>query len=120
MPRQDEAVTGPDYAGLVRFLLLPLLEHGEALKIHCEVLPTVNRVWVRVAFEEEEKGRVLGRHGRNLQAIRTVVMAAGRGAGQVVHLELYNPHPADDHGGEPRRHSFPRRSGSRPSRRPAP
>lgn len=118
MLRQNEVLTGPDYAGLVRFLLLPLLEHGEALRIDCELLPTVNRVWVRVAFEEEEKGRVLGRHGRNLQAIRTVVMAAARGAGQVVHLELYNPHPTDDHGGESRRSSGPRRSGYRPSRRP--
>lgn len=81
--------TGPDYAGLVKFLVEPFLEQPESLKVDCEVSPSRGKVWVRVAFEGTDKGRVFGRGGRNIQAIRSVLEAAARLAGYSAHLDVF-------------------------------
>jgi predicted RNA-binding protein YlqC (UPF0109 family) len=81
--------TTPDYLGLVEFLVEPLLESPDSLSIDCERANNNQRVWVRVAFEETDKGRVFGRGGRNLLAIRTVLSMAAAEAGQSVHLDIY-------------------------------
>jgi uncharacterized protein len=79
----------PDYVGLVRFLVQPFLESPSSLKVDCEIIPSKPRVWIRLAFEGEDKGRVFGRGGRNIQAIRTVIEAAAKAAGQSVYLDIY-------------------------------
>jgi len=79
----------PDYAGLVRFLIQPFLESPNSLSVDCEISPSTARVWLRVAFEGEDKGRVFGRGGRNIQAIRTVIAAAAAVAGHSVYLDIY-------------------------------
>lgn len=101
----------PDYAGLIRFLVQPFLESPDALKIDCEVLANRSRVWVRLAFEGTDKGRVFGRGGRNLQAIRTVVEGVAKSAGQMVTLDIYGGHNREDSDD---------RSPSRPSPKSAP
>ena len=97
--------TSPDYPGLVQFLVRPLLDSPESLKIDCEVANDQQRVWIRLAFEGEDKGRVFGRGGRNLQAIRTVLKAAGEAASQSVYLDIY-----EDQNDAPRRQQHPGRS----------
>ena len=82
--------TSLDYVGLVKFLMEPLLQKPDSLRIDSEVINTRHRVWIRVAFEGEDKGRVLGRGGRNLQAIQTVLNTAGAIAGQSVYVDVYN------------------------------
>ncbi|BAZ39800.1 hypothetical protein NIES4101_57560 [Calothrix sp. NIES-4101] len=79
----------PDYIGLVRFLIQPFLESPESLSIDCETSPTRNRVWIRIAFDNADKGKVFGRGGRNIQAIRTCVSAAAQLVGQSVYLDIY-------------------------------
>lgn len=82
----------PDYVGLVRFLIEPFLESTQRLSVDCEKSNAKERVWIRVAFEGADKGRVFGRGGRNIQAIRTVIQAAAQAAGQSAHLDIYeNP-----------------------------
>lgn len=58
------------------------------MSLDCEISNTA-RVWIRVAFEGEDKGRVFGRGGRNIQAIRTVLAAAAATAGHSVYLDIY-------------------------------
>lgn len=87
-PNTAEA-TEPDYAGLVKFLVEPFLEQPESLKVDCEVSPSRGKVWVRVAFEGTDKGRVFGRGGRNIQAIRSVLEAAARLAGYSAYLDVF-------------------------------
>ena len=82
-------VTEPDYASLVKFLVEPFLELPASLKVDCEVSPSRGKVWVRVAFEGADKGRVFGRGGRNIQAIRSVLEAAARTAGYSAHLDVF-------------------------------
>jgi predicted RNA-binding protein YlqC (UPF0109 family) len=81
--------TSPDYAGLVRFLIQPFLEDPESLSVDCEIFYSRQRVWIRIAFDSADKGKVFGRGGRNIQAIRTVVAAAAEAAGQSVYLDIY-------------------------------
>ena len=83
----------PDYAGLVRFLVEPFLESPTALSVDCERSASKGRVWIRLAFEGADKGRVFGRGGRNIQAIRMVIQAVAQAAGQSAHLDIYESHP---------------------------
>ena len=84
--------TSPDYAELVRFLLQPFLDSPESLRVDCEISNANSRVWIRLAFFEADKGRVFGRGGRNIQAIRTVIQASAMAAGQSVYLDIYGSH----------------------------
>jgi hypothetical protein len=81
--------TSPDFAGLVRFLMEPFLDSPQSLSVDCEFSQTRKRVWIRIAFESSDKGKVFGRGGRNIQAIRTVIAAAALSAGQSVYLDIY-------------------------------
>ena len=82
----------PDYVGLIRFLVEPFLELPESLKIDCEISSGRSRVWVRIAFESSDKGRVFGRGGRNIQAIRAVLEAVAQTVGYSAHLDIYGSH----------------------------
>jgi predicted RNA-binding protein YlqC (UPF0109 family) len=78
----------------------PFLEEPSSLKVDCEVFPSNGSVWIRLAFEGADKGRVFGRGGRNIQAIRTVLEATAQYAGQLVNLDIYGGQPSG-------RESFP-------------
>jgi predicted RNA-binding protein YlqC (UPF0109 family) len=100
------APTPPDYESLIRFLVQPFLESPDALRLDCEISPTKTKVWVRVAFEGVDKGRVFGRGGRNIQAIRTVLSAIAQLAGQSIHLDVYGS-PSSTTVDEPERERNP-------------
>lgn len=85
----NSPAANPNYIGLVRFLVEPFLESPETLSVDCEISDTVKRAWIRIAFESADKGKVFGRGGRNIQAIRTVISAAAEVAGQSVYLDIY-------------------------------
>ncbi|MEB3178718.1 MAG: KH domain-containing protein [Nostocaceae cyanobacterium] len=87
-------VASPDYVGLVRFLIQPFLESADSLSVDCEMSPTLRRAWIRLAFEGADKGRVFGRGGRNIQAIRTVIEAVAAQAGHSVYLDIYGSTPS--------------------------
>ncbi|MGF1480318.1 MAG: KH domain-containing protein [Cyanophyceae cyanobacterium] len=76
----------------MKFLIEPFLESPESLKTHCERISSSQRVWIRVAFEGADKGRVFGRGGRNIQAIRAVLKAAAEAAGDSVYLDIHGSH----------------------------
>lgn len=105
----------PDYTGLVQFLVQPFLESPSSLKVDCEIIPSKPRVWIRLAFEGEDKGRVFGRGGRNIQAIRTVLEAAAKAAGQSVYLDIYGSSSLERENGSASHEAPPRSS---PPRKP--
>ena len=82
----------PDYDSLVRFLIEPLLESPGLLAFDCEQIASTKRVWIRLAFEENDKGKVYGRGGRNIQAVRNVLQTAAQMAGETLYLEIYEEH----------------------------
>ena len=88
----------PNYIGLVKFLIQPFLESLDSLSVDCEMSHTLKRAWIRIAFEGTDKGKVFGRGGRNIQAIRTVLAAAAEVAGQSVYLDIYGGSSQDREG----------------------
>ncbi|HIK55093.1 MAG TPA: KH domain-containing protein [Synechococcales cyanobacterium M55_K2018_004] len=117
-----ESQIAPNYVELVKFLVGPFLESPDRLKVDCEVVQSRMRVLLRVAFDGEDKGRVFGRGGRNIQAIRTVMQAIAQIAGYTLHLEVFGSSPAAERNGgavespPERRASGTRKSPPRPSR----
>jgi uncharacterized protein len=86
--------TSPDFIGLVRFLLQPFLDEPKSLAIDCEYIESTQKIWIRVAFEGTDKGKVFGRGGRNLQAIRTVLAQTASLAGKSLNFEVYGSQEA--------------------------
>ena len=83
----------PDYNALISFLLKPLLTYPEALRVDFESNSKSDRVWIRVAFNPEDRGRVFGKGGRTIQAVRTVVMTAAQEFGHSARFEVFDPTP---------------------------
>lgn len=86
----------PDYVELVKFLCHPFLDSPDSLRIDCEQSARTNRILVRLAIEGEDKGRVFGRGGRNLQAIRTVFQAVAGLNKQTASLEVFGSSQSSD------------------------
>ncbi|MEM6426118.1 MAG: KH domain-containing protein [Cyanobacteria bacterium P01_D01_bin.128] len=106
----------PDFETLVRFLIEPFLDARDSLRVDCESLSKGSRLLVRVAFEGEDRGRVFGRGGRNIQAIRRVVEAVGNLANIQVRLNVYGEGSALEQEGSDRNRRRPSSRPSRPSR----
>lgn len=117
-----QPITSPNYADLVRFLVEPFLLCREGLKLDCEISQAGSRVWLRLALAEEDKGRLFGRWGKNIQSVRAVLRMVATQAGQSVNLEIYDEPKGGDRSdrssegygerghGERRETSFPRPS----------
>ncbi|MEO0458504.1 MAG: KH domain-containing protein [Cyanobacteria bacterium P01_A01_bin.114] len=103
----------PDFEALVQYLVEPFLESPDSLKVNSEKLAGGKRLWLRVAFDGEDKGRVFGRGGRNIQAIRKVVKATAQLNDCIVHVDVYGESAHEGEGGGRPRGGRPR---SRPSR----
>jgi predicted RNA-binding protein YlqC (UPF0109 family) len=104
-------MSSPDFSGLVKFLVEPFLDMPEALRIDCEQNAAQSKIWIRVAFSGDERGKVFGRGGRNIQAIRNVVRATAALWGWSAYFDVFGASEQDGldiHGS------------SRPPRRSAP
>jgi predicted RNA-binding protein YlqC (UPF0109 family) len=84
----------PDYNSLISFLLKPLLAHPDALRVDFESNSKSDRIWIRVAFDPEDRGRVFGKGGRTIQAVRTVVMTTAQEFGHSARFEVFDPTPS--------------------------
>ncbi|WP_071591932.1 KH domain-containing protein [Baaleninema simplex] len=113
----------PDFVGLVRFSIEPFLESPESLSVDCEYSSSKPQVWVRVAFDEGDRGRVFGRGGRNITAIHNTLSAIAKTAGRSLVLDVFGgaefhrepDSPKPRNGGSVDRHPRSQRS---PRRRP--
>ncbi len=95
----------PNYEGLARFLIEPFLNDPQSLRVNSEVNHNRNKVWLRVAFDKSDRGKVFGRGGRNIQAIRTTIETAATYNNESVFLDIYSDEP-------PKSDDFPRRGRS--------
>jgi predicted RNA-binding protein YlqC (UPF0109 family) len=69
-------------------VLSPILDHPEALRV--EVKGEGRKVDVLIFAEPRDRGRIIGKSGRMISSLRTLVQAAGEKAGARVNLELYD------------------------------
>jgi hypothetical protein len=70
----------------LRDVLTPLLDNPEALRV--EVAGEGRRRDVLVFADPKDRGRIIGKHGRMISALRTLCKTAGEKAGLAVELEL--------------------------------
>lgn len=67
--------TGADTEGLVRYLVESLVDSPEAVEI--AVSKTDSVISFQITLDPEDVGKVIGRGGRIIKAIRTLARAAG-------------------------------------------
>lgn len=77
-------------------VLTPVVEHPEDLRI--EVTESGRKRDVLIHAATSDRGRIIGRNGRMISSLRTLVRMAGDKAGVNVNLELFEEDGAGDEG----------------------
>lgn len=95
-PGNDRPANSHDYEKLVRFLIEPFLENPQTLSVDSEVNRSNGKIWLRVAFDKSDRGKVFGRGGRTIQAIRTAVQTSAIAHNESVFLDIYNDEPSEN------------------------
>ena len=116
----DQIATKNDYEKLVRFVIEPFLANPQTLCVHSEVNKSNSKIWLRIAFDKSDRGKVFGRGGRTIQAIRTTIQTSALAHGESVFLDIYSDEApkSDDFGGGDRGRSqgkTQRRSPAKPA-----
>jgi predicted RNA-binding protein YlqC (UPF0109 family) len=75
-----------DYADLTRFIAEHIVANKEAVNVHS--VPRGRTTIVEVTVADEDMGKLIGKGGRNIEAIRAVVRAAGLRKHERVQVEL--------------------------------
>lgn len=78
--------SGADTERLVRYVVTSLVEHGD--KVAIERKQEGDSVVFEVSVDPEDVGKVIGRQGRIIKAIRTLARAAGSVDGTNVDVEV--------------------------------
>ena len=73
---------------VAEIILKGILSHPDAVEITRSDDEDAIRLGVRV--DPEDVGKVIGRQGRTIQAIRTVLRAAGAKQQEIIYLDLLN------------------------------
>ena len=115
----DRTAVSPDYEQLARFLIEPFLENPQSLKLNSEINSQGKKIWLRVAFDESDRGKVFGRGGRNIKAIRTTIQTAASAHDELVFLDIYSDEPERGENGR-RERSSSGGNGNRNRRKSAP
>ena len=76
-----------DLAGLVDSIVRPLIDEADALDVTA-VEAEDGAIVVEIRVSEEDAGKVIGRQGRVIKAIRTLARAAASRTGKLVGVEL--------------------------------
>lgn len=71
---------------LIRTIVQPLVDHPEEVEV-TEDSDDRNITYL-LSVNKEDMGKVIGKQGRVIKAIRTVVYAAGTGHNKRIHLEI--------------------------------
>ena len=114
-----QTASSPNYEKLARFLIEPFLEDPQSLSINSETNSNNKKIWLRIAFDNSDRGKVFGRGGRNIQAIRTTIKTAATAHNESVFLDIYSDEPSNDDSDGRRRDSGNSRRRKSPSK-PAP
>jgi len=75
-----------DYAGLIDFVARRIVRHPDDLAVR--VLEEGRQTVVEISCAQEDMGKLIGKGGRNIDAIRAVGRAAGLRHGERIQVEL--------------------------------
>jgi len=80
MPRSS------DLKGLLEFVVKSLVEEPE--KVSMNLAEQEKGLVFELRVSEKDRGRIIGKQGKTIKAIRRVLSAAGSGSGKRIFLEL--------------------------------
>ena len=83
-----------DLEAFLADVITPLLDHPEAFRV--EITGEGRKRDVLVHADPGERGRIIGKHGRMISALRTLCKTAGDKAGLSVNLELFDEDEAQE------------------------
>ena len=75
-----------DYVDLTRFITERIVNNREAVNV--QSIPRGRTTIIEISVADEDMGKVIGKGGRNIDAIRAVVRAAGLRHHERVQVEL--------------------------------
>jgi predicted RNA-binding protein YlqC (UPF0109 family) len=75
-----------DTEALVRYVVTSLVDMPDAVSIKCQ--ESENSISFEVALDPSDVGKVIGRQGRIIKAIRTLARAAGSSDDKQVEVEI--------------------------------
>ena len=76
----------PDYGELVRFIVQQMVSQPDAVEVAVE--QEAQRVTVRIKTAPDDLGKLIGRGGRHIEAVRMVVRAASLRSRDRVYIEV--------------------------------
>jgi len=76
----------PDYGELVRYMVQQMVSQPDAVEVGVE--QEGQRVTVRIKTAPEDLGKLIGRAGRHIEAVRMVVRAASLRPRDRVYVEV--------------------------------
>jgi uncharacterized protein len=76
----------PDYGELVRYMVQQMVTQPQAVEV--AVVQDTHRVTVRIKTAPEDLGKLIGRGGRHIEAVRMVVRAASLRPRDRVYIEV--------------------------------
>lgn len=82
------------FKDLIEYIAKSLVDYPDRVVVHEVTRETV--VIVELTVAEEDLGKIIGRYGRTLKAIRSVLYTAGIHANRKVILELIEPPESPD------------------------
>lgn len=81
-----------DLEAFLADVITPLLDHPEAFRV--EITGEGRKRDILVHAAPGDRGRIIGKHGRMISALRTLCKTAGEKAGLSVNLELFDEEEA--------------------------
>lgn len=78
--------SGADTEGLVRYLVESLVDNAEAVEV--VMTESGDSVRFEVTLDPDDVGKVIGRGGRIIKAIRTLARAAGSTEGRMIDVDI--------------------------------
>lgn len=79
--------TSDDLVELVRSLVVQIVDNPEEVEVSGSITENED-VFIEISVEEDDIGKVIGRQGRIIKAIRTLTRAAAMQANMRVEVEL--------------------------------
>lgn len=82
----DEELPSDKVADLVEYIVCGLVNNEDAVSL--DVTDSEGSALIEVSCDEEDAGRIIGRKGRTIKAIRTLARALGSRVGTSVEVEV--------------------------------
>lgn len=87
-----------DFEAFLSDVLTPMLDNPTAFRV--EVKAEGRKMEVMIYADPRDRGRIIGKNGRMISSLRTLVKAAGEKAGlNTVNLELFDEDEGEPHAG---------------------